>query len=64
MTFPNNIKLIDRYQRKFPILFAKYKEGAYQTGFFCGGSNINLKLVLYEYNVVIMSILQSYVLPW
>ena len=59
-----NLKLIDQYQRKDPSLNAKYKMGAYKKGYFRGGSHININLVTCEGNIVIQSILQSYVLYW
>ena len=39
--FPMILKLIDQYQRKYPILKDKYELGKYQKGSFCGGSNIS-----------------------
>ena len=63
-TFLINFKLIKKYQRKYPRLLDKYKEGAYQTGYFCGGCNIYLSLITCEDNISIPSILQSYVLHW
>ena len=49
--FPTNLKSIYQYQRKYPSLFAKYKEGVYLNGGI-------------EDNTVILSIIQSYVLHW
>ena len=46
--FPINLKLIDQYQRKDPILLAKYKDGTYQKGSFCRGSNIYINLIMCE----------------
>ena len=43
---------------------AKYKEGTYQKCYFRGGSNIDLSLILCEDNIVIPSMLQSYLLHW
>ena len=63
-TFPINLKIIDQYQQKDPILKAKYNVGTYQKRFFCGGSNIYLNLITCNDNIVILSILQSYVLRW
>ena len=41
---------------------AKYKYGKYHTSYFCGGSNIDLGLIMCEENIVILSILQKYAL--
>ena len=41
---PINVKMIKQRQWKDPFLTAKYKEVAYQTGSFYGGSNIYLNL--------------------
>ena len=43
---------------------AKYKEGTYHRGYFCGGSNIYLNLITCEDNIVIPPILKIYVLCW
>ena len=43
---------------------AKYKNGTYHKGYFCGGSNIDPKLITCKYNIVNPSKLQSYVLHW
>ena len=44
-TFPINLKLIQKYQREEPSIIAKYKDGTYHKGYFCGGSNIDLNLI-------------------
>ena len=62
--FPNNLKLIDQYQRKYPNLMAKYKNCPYKTGSFYVGSNTHLSLIRYKDNIVITLILQGYVLHW
>ena len=62
--FPINLKLIDQYQRKDPILLDKCKMGTYHKGSFRGGSNIHINLIMCEDKIVILSILQSYVLYW
>ena len=62
--FPINLKKIDQYQQKDPKLLAKYKEGTFQKGYFCGVININLNLITCEDNIVIPSIIQSYILHW
>ena len=41
---------------------AKYKRIAYKHSHFCGGSNINLKLIMCEDKIIILLVLQSYVL--
>ena len=43
---------------------AKYKNGMYHNGPFRGGSNEDLSLITCDYNIVIPSIHQSYVLYW
>ena len=63
-TFLINLKLIQKYQRKESSIIAKYKYGMYHKGYFCGGSNIYLKLIMCKDNIVILSKLQSYVLYW
>ena len=62
--FSITLKLIQKYQRLEPSIIAKYKTGTYQEGFFRGGINIDLSLITCKDNVVILSILQSYVLRW
>ena len=62
--FVNYFKTIYQYQQKYPSLFSKCKYGMYQKGSFCGVSNNNNKLITCEDNIVIPSILQSYVLHW
>ena len=43
---------------------AKYKDGTYHTGYFLGGSNIDLNLITCKDKIVIPKILQNYVLHW
>ena len=62
--FPINLKIINQYQQKYPILKDKYEMGTYQKGYFCGGININLNLITCKDKVVIPSKLQSYILNW
>ena len=57
--FPINLKLITEYQRIEPSLMDKYKDGAYHTGSFCGGINIDANLIICEDNIVILFILQK-----
>ena len=42
----------------------KYKDGTYHKGYFLGGSNSDLNLIMCEDKIVIPSKLQSYVLHW
>ena len=62
--FHINLKLIDQHKRKESSLMTKYKEGTYHKGSICGGINIYLILIMCEYNIVILSILKSYLLHW
>ena len=43
---------------------ARYKNGMYHKGYFRGGSNDNLKLIMCKDRIFIPSKLQSYVLHW
>ena len=43
--FPVNLKLINQYQCKYPILMAKYHICKYNTCSSCGGINIDLNLI-------------------
>ena len=63
-TFPINLKLIKAYQRLEPSITAKYTTGTYQKGSFCGGSNIDLKIITCKNKIIIPSKLQSYVVHW
>ena len=60
--FPINLDLKDKYQCKEPSITAKYENGTYQNGSFCGGCNIDLRLITCKGKIVIPSKLQSYVL--
>ena len=40
----------------------KYKNGTYHKGYFCGGINTYLKIVMCKYKMVIPSKLQCYIL--
>ena len=62
--FPVNLKLINQYQWKYPSLMAKYNMGTYNKGFLCGGSNMDLILIICVSKVVIPVILQIYTLHW
>ena len=51
--FPINLKLIQKYQRSEPIIIDEYKYGTYHKGYFCGGSNIDIKLIRCEDKIII-----------
>ena len=53
VNFPINLKLIQKYQQSEPSIIAKFENGTYHKGFFCGDSNIGIDLILYKYNIVI-----------
>ena len=57
-------KLVSQYQRTETSLMAKYKNGTYHGGSFCGVTHIELDFITCEDNIVIPSILQGYVLHW
>ena len=61
VTFPMNLKLIQRYQWEEPIIKDKYKNGTYHKVYFCGGSNNDIKLIMCKDNIFILSKLKSYV---
>ena len=63
-TFLINLKLIAKHQRTEPSLMAKYKDATYHKDYFCRWINIGIKLITWDYRIVIQSILQSYVLHW
>ena len=56
--------MIQRHKRAEPILMAKYKNGTYHKGYFCGGSNNDISLITCKDKIVITSKLQSYILYW
>ena len=58
VTFHIYLKLIKKYQRNEPSLLAKYKNGTYRKGYFPGGSNIYINLIICEDKIVTPSILQ------
>ena len=60
--FPIDLKTIDKYQHKDPILEAKYTTGTYQKCSFCGGSNIQLNLITCKDKSFIPYIIQICVL--
>ena len=62
--FPINLKIIAKYQRTEPSLMAKYEYGKYHKRYFCGGSNIDINLIMGYDRAVIPSILQNYVFHW
>ena len=57
--FPIYLKLIKKYQQNEPSLLAKYKNGTYRKGYFPGGSNIYINLIICEDKIVITTIHQS-----
>ena len=59
-----NLKFIQRHQWEEPSITDKYKDGTYHKGYFCGGGNIYLKLIMCKDNIVISSLLKSYVVHW
>ena len=63
-TFPITLNLIQKYQCLEPSIIDKYKDGTYQQGYFCGGSNSELRLITCKHEIVILSKIQSYVLYW
>ena len=38
---------------------AKYEDGTYHKGSFCGGSNIDFNLIIWEDKIVVPSIIKS-----
>ena len=64
VTFPINLKFIQKYQQAEPSIRCKYKTCTYHKGSFNGGYNIDLKHITREDNIFIPSKLQSYILYW
>ena len=62
--FPINLELIVQHNQKELSLKDKYKIGTYHKVSFCGRSNIQLNLIMCKDNIIIPSILQSYILHW
>ena len=62
VTFPINLKLIQKYQRLEPRKLAKYKHSTYHKGSFRGGNNSDLNLIMCKNKKCIPSKLPSYVL--
>ena len=62
--FPIYLKLIQKYQRSEPSIIAKYEDCTYHKGYFCGGSNIDIKLITCKNKIFIPPNLQSYVIHW
>ena len=60
--FPINLKLIQKQQSEESRITAKYNDGTYHKGSFCGGSNIDINLITCKDGIVILSKLQSCVL--
>ena len=59
-----NLNFIYQYQRKNPNLMDTYNKCIYKTGYFRGGSNIDLNNIMCEDNIFILLILKKYVLNW
>ena len=64
VNFPMNLKIMGKYKRTEPSLMDKYKDRIHHKGSFCGGSNTYINLITCEDNIVIPSMIQSYVLHW
>ena len=64
VTFPINLDLIQEFKRSEPSIIAKYKNGAYHKGSFCGYINTDIKPITCKDKIVITSKLQSCVLHW
>ena len=72
MTSKNYLKVLflyfkidpKKYQWEEPRITDRYKDGTYLKNSFCGGSNIDLKLITCKDKIVIPEKLQSYVLHW
>ena len=62
--FPITLKLIEQYQQKDLSLKDKFEMGTYHEDTFYGGSNVKLRLITFEGNIVILPILQYCVLNW
>ena len=56
--------MIPKYQQSEPTIIAKYKYCMYHKGYFHGGSNTGIQLIMCNDSIVIPSILQSYILYW
>ena len=56
--------MIKIYQREEPSKKDKYTTSTYQNVSFCGGTNIDLKLISCKDNIIIPSKLQRYVVHW
>ena len=62
--FPINLKLIQKQQSEESRITAKYNDGTYHKGSFCGGSNIDINLITCKDDIVVPPILQIYLLHW
>ena len=49
-------------QRSEPSIIAKNNNGMYHKGYSCGGSNIDVRLIMCKDEIFITSIIQNYVL--
>ena len=63
-SFSINLQLIQKHQREGYSITDKYKYGTNHKGYFCGGSNIDLKIITCKDRIVITSKLQTYVVHW
>ena len=53
VTFPINLKFIQKHQQQEPSITDKYKDGTYHKGSFHGGSNIDINLIMCKNKIVI-----------
>ena len=63
-TFTISLKLMQKYQQEEPSIIAKYIYGMYHKGYFCGGSNTDIKCITCNDKIAIPSKLTIYVLYW
>ena len=56
--------MIAKHQRLELSITAKYKNGKYHKGYFCGGINTDLNIITCKDKIVIPSKIQSYALHW
>ena len=52
--FSITLKLNGKYQWTEPNLMSKYEDGTHHKGYFIGGSNINLNIIHFWDNIVIL----------
>ena len=63
-TFPINLKLIRKHKQSEQSITAKYKDSMYHKDYFCGGSNIDLKLITCNRFPINTSKLRSTLVPY